>query len=114
MKIRSGFVSNSSSCSFTVFGWRMDQKTKEEDASDLKDLLALTPEIRRWFHTCYPPDGGLVIGVGVFETEIDHYMEDWEDYVSEGAPEYVEDWLLAKAKELNLPIPEHHSYTYYE
>ena len=101
MKFRSGFVSNSSSCSFCLYGWKV--KTHQDGNLLKTQLLAAAPKLD--ITTTYDIDNTFIVGVGTYEDNIDHYMDIWEDYESEGptAAQTVELDLIAKTLGLETP-----------
>ena len=83
MKLRAGFVSNSSSCSFCVYGFHNDEYDEQEYNSVIKNIMAAAKEIGLEVdHFCGQSDS--YFGVGTYDDDIDHYMENWEDFTSEG------------------------------
>lgn len=113
MKIRSGFVSNSSSSSFCIYGWVC--KTTDE-------LYALKDRIEK----CKKDSnidiiithsnnnvGEEVIGVGNTNTDMDHYMEDWENYECNPPTDKETKALKRIGKKLKLPPPQLYNETFY-
>jgi hypothetical protein len=92
MKIRVGFVSNSSSCNFCIYGVRFeysgdkyvleepddDAYSIERDAEHLK-LNIERAEIETYWGGI--KDKFYVFGVGNVESERDHFDLDWEQHV---------------------------------
>lgn len=90
MKIRSGFVSNSSSSSFCIYGVLF---VFSKDATNFKSLIK---NKGLNIHYVNDEENNHIVGVGNYDMDIDHYEEDWEDYESE-APS---DSDIEKFKEL--------------
>jgi len=134
MKIRQGFVSNSSASSFCIYGWT------DEDLKDYKHIPCiascfvkcekykteyfmannLIKEVKDEFSfdliVSPSPDDNYVVGVGNFEDEIDHGLdedEDWEDYVTDEPSKEDMIKLDGIAKTLGLPSPHYYSATWF-
>lgn len=124
MKIRMGFVSNSSAASFCIYGWH------EEMLGDLTcwQMYDLIKYIRNNNKDISIVDSNsqsyeMIFGVGNSETDIDHwyneyfesgYNENWEDYKSEPPTKEEMERLDEIAKELGLPNPEIFSDTWFD
>jgi hypothetical protein len=112
MKIRSGFVSNSSSSSFCIYGWR---------CKDYNEVEALTQKLKIYFgkgskngvRYTNTQDGDYIVGVGNIEDEFDHYMDDWQDYECDGPDSELIKKLDKVAKTEELPEPEMYSDTWF-
>lgn len=106
MKIRLGFVSNSSAASFCVFGWQVSELAEEQIKTlknSCKDLF-----------TVWPPDGGEILGVGNEYSEIDHYCDDdWHDFEPDPPSKEAQQQLLDLAQKLGLSKPEMFSENYW-
>ena len=81
MKTRDGFVSNSSSASFCIYGWTDgDLGLSEWEANDLcRWLRDILPSMIDSPH----PHAGTIIGVGNVAEEMDHGEDEpgaWRDY----------------------------------
>jgi hypothetical protein len=125
MKIRIGFVSNSSSTSFCIYGWTEDVfkdkpelRVQKDDkiyychgGDALKKFLKTTPHELNIVTSC-SPSNDFVMGVGTVENDIDHYMEDWEDHVAEEPTQKEMEELDKVAEKLNLPKPQMYSATW--
>jgi hypothetical protein len=113
MKIRAGFVSNSSSASFCIYGWtntKLDMKCN--DAYDLYRKLRMDyDKIVESSHPCCE----MVMGVGNVHTNLyTDENEDWRDFVSDPPTEQEMAELDKIALKLNLPKPEMYSETWYD
>ena len=101
MKIRAGFVSNSSASSFCIYGW----VGKYQEMTLLEEKIkAAFPDIKliRAGH----PYSDTIVGVGQFEDEVDHwYGENWEDYECDGPSKEEMEALDKIANTLELPAP---------
>lgn len=119
MKIRSGFVSNSSSSSFCIFGWtEEDLKRLNINIDELEErLLTKYPDIR--FECAHPPWSDKIIGVGNREEDL-HFADEWGGDDDEGFDNPVDEpaeaecnKLLEIAKQEGLPNPEMFEDIYY-
>ena len=127
MKIRIGFVSNSSAASFCIYGWTSKElentRFKDEEFKwypyECKKFVAeihkIDPTLK--ITSSHTPEDYFVIGVGEAGTEIDHNMEydqDWHDYrcpepsISKGKR------LDEVAKKLDLPQPKLYADTWFD
>jgi hypothetical protein len=123
MKIRNGFVSNSSSSSFCIYGWTEDVfKDKHESlkgdktyynygADELEKLLKTTSH-ELIIVSSSSLFSHFVMGVGNVETEIDHYIEEWEDHVAEEPTRKEMEELDRVAEKLSLPKPQMYTATW--
>ena len=111
MKIRTGFVSNSSSSSFYIYGWSC--KTHDEKKVLWDKLVTFKPSLEGGLTCSYTPDGDYVVGVGNTDDEMDHYMDDWEDYECDGPTTSQCEALDEVGKKLGLPPAETRSATWY-
>ena len=81
MKIRQGFVSNSSATSFCILGYMIRTYEEAEEILEKMKLSGINAIM-----AC-SQSGDTVVGVGNHDDEIDHYMddyEDWQDYEADG------------------------------
>lgn len=106
MKIRTGFISNSSSCSFCIFGWDLSYNEAYEMEKKLK-IAGFDPIVSS------SPWNNDVVGVGNRDDEFDHHMEDWQDYCADGPTAEEVNKLKIFAQENNLPKPEYFSATWF-
>jgi hypothetical protein len=97
MKIRQGFVSNSSSTSFNIFGFYFGQD--EEDAYSFLNRLKYRKIESILVYNRY---GDCVVGAGHIEYECDHGREDWESYVCPGPDEKQIESLKSFAREFGI------------
>jgi len=132
MKIRNGFVSNSSSSSFTIYGWKGDDLNKhlaslspafvdvevwfDEDA--FSENLEKVWNGKNWDMTySRDRDGGQVIGLGVAGDHVDHYMaphQDWEDFEYPKPEDEKRKKFDELAIKLGLPKPQLYQDTFYD
>ena len=94
MKIRNGFVSNSSASSFCIYGWKVRQINYKDDDDyiihqkrivEMLECLEEKFELKRYNSLAqYVTDYEcLILGVGSYTTEFDHgYDGFWQDYDS--------------------------------
>jgi hypothetical protein len=130
MKIRKGFVSNSSSSSFTIYGWT--EKILSEHAKDIASGLSyvkleideealvekieeLWPGENTWdIHSCEDSDGYGVYGVGTAGEEVDHYINNFTNAFKYPEPNAEKKKQLDEiAKTLGLPAPQMYQETFY-
>ena len=106
MKIRNGFVSNSSTSSFCMCGWEKDSLTEEQ-----RKMLEDAKLVELFYGSCET-----YIGVGNSEGDLHFDEDEGESADSYCCPEPAQedvDKLIAFAKENNLPAPDWHSETWY-
>ena len=106
MKIRNGFVSNSSTSSFCMCGWNKDSLTDEQ----IK-MLEKISIVERFCGSC-----DTYIGIGNSEGDLHFDEDEGENADSYSCPEPAQedvDKLIAFAKENNLPELEWHNETWY-
>jgi len=129
MKIRNGFVSNSSSSSFTIYGWKGEDLSKHlaslspafEGMDFYLDEWTFTENLEKlWqgedFDITYSKDryGDQVFGLSVAGTEVEYYLPPHQDF------EYTEpsDERRKKfdnlAEELNFPKPMLYKDTFFD
>lgn len=132
MKIRNGFVSNSSASSFTIYGW------KKKDLFSYLDKLNLSGENFEDFGFIYkmekrikelwngdPSDiviaetsyGDEIIGIGTRDSEIDHSIPDgeyWEDFEFDAPSTDYQNKLKKMAEDLDLPKPSLYQETFFD
>ncbi|MHA1468971.1 MAG: hypothetical protein ACTSSP_00265 [Candidatus Asgardarchaeia archaeon] len=130
MKIRTGFVSNSSVSSFTIYGWTekdlsehlasLCSSFKNVDVSIDESFIESLDEIwegNKWdLNSTYGPDGRMVFGLGTHDSEVDH---SGYDYTGENfkfpEPSYKDQKKFDElAKKLKLPQPKMHQATWYD
>ena len=128
MKIRTGFVSNSSASSFCIYGWTeeifkihpelqdVDAEYYESKYDKLIEKLNSIKHKAKIFGQDSTPDNEFIVGVGNSGIEIDHYMLDneyWQDYQSP-EPSYDQIKELDRIAEvLGLPKPEMYRATFW-
>jgi len=132
MKIRNGFVSNSSSSSFTIYGW-----TQEDLCKHLSSISPAFTDIEFWIDQytfsenlekiwdgdnwditySNTRDGGQVFGLGVSGMEVDHYLpphQDWEDFKYPEPEDEKRKKFDELAEKLNLPKPKLYQDTFFD
>jgi len=105
MKIRIGFVSNSSSSSFCIFGWSSND-IKAIGFDDYFDFMKAVTE-KCGLHltsSYYEGSGEHIVGLGNTDEEFDHYMEDWMSY--ECDPPTVEEQILIHEIGMVFKLPK--------
>lgn len=131
MKIRNGFVSNSSSSSFTIYGWSEEVLSKhvgenmpigldflkldiDEDLFTEK-LEELWPGENTWDITsCRDSNGYNVFGIGSAGDEVDHYVDNFSnDFRYDEPNDDKKKQLDEIAEVLNLPAPKIYQETFY-
>jgi len=129
MKIRNGFVSNSSSSSFTIYGWSEKILSKHISES-LPAFVGVRLEIdedvfcenieklwdgREWDIISFRDrDGYNIFGVGSACDEADHYVGNWHEGFRYDEPDDEKKKQLEEiGKKLGLPEPQIYSDTYY-
>jgi len=128
MKIRNGFVSNSSSSSFTIYGWTEDVfENVLKNSSPLLDGMRIDIDeyqiienLEKFWDDpysltcCCDSEGRKVFGLGRYGTEIDHYVEDWENFYYDEPTDEEKEKFDKLAKELKLPKPQIIKEAFYE
>jgi len=107
MKIRNGFVSNSSSTSFCVYGWIKDDLNQTVKDTLKKIEAEESRNFKRFYIEC-----GTSIGFG--RKEDAEYNEDGEPIESEidGPTTEEVEYIDAITKKYNLPSPSYYSGTF--
>jgi hypothetical protein len=132
MKIRNGFVSNSSASSFTIYGWSEDSLsaniaklspafagvaiTIDEDVFE-QNLEEIWTGDSWDIVSKHDPDGIKIIGIGQSGCEIDHYLppgQDWEDFEYPEPTDKKKKEFDKIAKQLNLPKPKLYKRTWFD
>ena len=113
MKIRYGFVSNSSATSFCIFGWNDYDLNKSNI-----DIYALEIEIKNRYNIdliqIHNECGDILLGLGNYDDEFDHwYGENWQEYTSEAPPVEEVNLLKKIAEEMKLPSLGYFSATWF-
>ncbi|KKM85548.1 hypothetical protein LCGC14_1287950 [marine sediment metagenome] len=130
MKYRNGFVSNSSTTSFTIYGW--SEYILGNICVERSDLFKGVTMNFEWDHLQFNIEEeyegeewdivignsnliqGDVIGVGYSEEEVDHEREPLKDGRYFGEPSEEKKKALDKvAEKFNLPKPQMYSKTWY-
>ena len=114
MKLRMGFVSNSSAASFCLYGWQT-AKLSEEQITALREAR----QKDSWrsgscLHTVWHPIDREIIGIGNSYSEIDHDEENWQSFESPPPDKATQQQLEKLAEELQLPRPEMYADTYWD
>jgi hypothetical protein len=114
MKLRTGFVSNSSGASFCIYGW-----TNEElglSGSQVYAFLDMIQALDKSIVESSHPSVDRIIGVGEIRSEVDHSYEgdDWHDYRCPEPSKKDMAKLDAIAKKLGLPKPTLQAETWYD
>ena len=112
MKIRNGFVSNSSSSSFCIYGWSCKNWDEKEKLWD--KLSSYKPILKTFTYSVTPIEGEYVVGVGHTASDMDHYMDDWEDYECKSPDKELCDELDKLANKIKLEPPTMYSETWYD
>jgi len=110
MKFRTGFVSNSSAASFCLFGWKASDLSEEQ----VETLMAAK---HKDLYSVWHPEDGEILGVGNSYSEIDHNMDewqDWHDFVSPPPDKESLQTLQLLAQKLQLPDPHMYADTYWD
>ena len=119
MKIRNGFVSNSSSQSFCIYGWDDESlKTDNGESLDYSEIWAIKDKISKLYKDIRlvdssSPSSDIIFGVGSVNYDIDHGDEDWEDYESPEPSKEEMDKLDKVSEEMKMPKPKMFIATWY-
>jgi len=116
MKIRNGFVSNSSAASFCIYGWNEEDLNK-----DYYEIKALAERIgeklgKTKIQLTSASKYEVVMGVGNVAYDFDHLEEwtyNWEQYKCDLPADEEKKKLLEIAKEMGLPKPKLFSETFW-
>ena len=131
MKIRLGFISNSSATSFTIYGWSEQDLTAHftslspvmEGVELSIDEYAFREKLDKewggkdWAITnSEDKDGYMIYGLGEYGCEIDHYFQGpgrWEDFRFPEPSDEDKKKMDEMAARLNLPEPKLYSDTFF-
>ncbi len=131
MKIRNGFVSNSSASSFTIYGWT-EEDLSNQIAKICPVFKGINISIDEWEFVAnleehwtgddyaitssdHHDEYGIVYGVGKAGSEIDHYMSEgrWEDFEYPEPNEEERKKMDEMAEKINLPKPKIYKGTFW-
>jgi hypothetical protein len=121
MKLRMGFVSNSSATSFCIYGWTFEELepfgVKRWEQHDLLKMLdAKYPDLKSSLTESQTPISDWIIGVGsATGYGFDHgYHGDWQDYKSPGPTKEQMEKLDKVAVEMGWSKPSLNSATWFD
>ncbi len=129
MKIRNGFVSNSSSSSFTIYGWSEEVLSKHIGKL-LPDFVGVEVSIDEdvfceniekiwaghdWDILSFRDSNGCnIFGIGTAGDEVDHYaMDFFKDFKYDEPSNKKKKQLDEVAEKLGLPAPQVYQETFY-
>ena len=111
MKVRLGFVSNSSACSFCVYGFVFSR----EERPLVEEILKRAKAIGLDAFEMQDQNCQYIVGVGNYDSDFDHDEdEDWQNYEADPPSQEEVDKFTELAKEL-APDKEldYHADTYF-